>query len=41
MKITIELDDHDTNEKHVAKFLKLLERIIVILEDEPKEDDDE
>ena len=34
MKINIELDDHDTNPKHVEKFLELLERLIVILEDE-------
>ncbi len=41
MKITIELDDHDTNEKHIEKFLKLMEKLITILEDEPKEDEDE
>ena len=41
MKITIELDDHDTNDKHIAKFLKLLEKLVVILEDEPGENDDE
>jgi|TARA_R110002012_G_scaffold125431_1_gene276889 hypothetical protein len=41
MKITIELDDHDTNEKHIEKFLKLMEKLITILEDEPKEDGDE
>ena len=41
MKITIELDDHDTNDKHIAQFLNLLERIVVILEDEPPENEDE
>ena len=40
MKITIELDDHDTNDKHVEKFLKLLERLITVLEDEPEDTDD-
>jgi hypothetical protein len=41
MEITIKLDDHDTNPKHVEKFLKLLERLIIILEDEPEEGSDE
>ena len=41
MKITIELDDQDTNDKHVEKFLKLLEKLVVILEDEPPENEDE
>ena len=41
MKITIELDDQDTNDKHVEKFLKLLERIVIAIEDEPEEDKDE
>jgi len=41
MKITIELDDHDTNDKHVENFLKLLERIVIAIEDEPKEDEGE
>tara|TARA_R100001163_G_C4964912_1_gene127182 strand:+ start:453 stop:578 length:126 start_codon:yes stop_codon:yes gene_type:complete len=40
MEITIKLDDHDTNDKHVDKFLKLLERLIIILEDEPEGGDD-
>ena len=40
MKITIELDDHDTTDKHVDKFIKLLERLVIVLEDEPVDTDD-
>jgi hypothetical protein len=38
MEITIKLDDHDTNPKHIEHFLSLLERVIVILEEEQVED---
>ena len=41
MEITIKLNDHDTDPKHVERFMKLLERIVIVLEDEPQEDKDE
>ena len=38
MEITIKLDDHDTNPKHIEHLLSLLERVIVRLEEEHVED---
>ena len=40
MKITIELDDRDTEHKHIERFLTLLEKVINILEDEPEGGDE-
>ena len=41
MEITIKLNDHDTNPKHVEKFLESMERLVIVLEDKPEESNDE
>ena len=40
MEITIKFYDQDTDPKHVERFMKLLERIVIVLEDEPEDTDD-
>ena len=41
MEITIKINDHDTNPKHVEKFLEIMERLVIVLEDKPEESNDE
>tara|TARA_R100001015_G_C4505453_1_gene78717 strand:+ start:429 stop:554 length:126 start_codon:yes stop_codon:yes gene_type:complete len=40
MKINIELDDHDTADKYIERFITVLERIADALEEETESSDD-
>ena len=40
MEIKIKLDDNDTADKHIERFLTVLERIADALEDEAESNDD-
>jgi len=40
MEINIKLDDNDTADKYIERFLTVLERIADALEDEPEESND-